>query len=96
MRSFSWEIFVEAILLFFVAILVNNKSHKKERRIRENTHPSMLLKQSIAITEKKSVKAAKDTVEPSSKAMVKTTSDVGQKETLNVVPEPQALKSKFE
>ena len=41
MRSFSWEIFVRAILLFFVAKLVNNKNHQEERRNRDNTHPSM-------------------------------------------------------
>tara|TARA_Y200000002_G_scaffold348892_2_gene325172 strand:+ start:885 stop:2138 length:1254 start_codon:yes stop_codon:yes gene_type:complete len=32
MRSFSWEIFVGAILLFFVAILVSNEKEAKERR----------------------------------------------------------------
>ena len=96
MRSFSWEIFVEAILLFFVAILINNKNHQEERRSRKKTHPSMLLEQSIDITVKKSIKAAKDGVEPSSKAIVTTTSEVGQKETVSVVSEPQSFKSKFE
>lgn len=32
MRSFSWEIFVGAILLFFVAILVSNEKEAEERR----------------------------------------------------------------
>lgn len=32
MRSFSWEIFVEAILLFFVAILLSNEKEAEERR----------------------------------------------------------------
>ena len=59
MRSFSWEIFAGAILLFFVAILVNNKSHQEEIRNRENTHPSMLFEQSIAITANKSMKPPK-------------------------------------
>ena len=40
--------FVGVILLFFVAILVKNKSHQDEIRNRENTHPSILLEQSIA------------------------------------------------
>ena len=96
MRSFSWEIFVGAILLFFVAIVVNNKNHQEERHNRENTHPSMLFEQSIAITVKKSIKAAKDAVEPSSKAMEIPTSEVGQKETLRLVTGPHVLRSKFE
>ena len=96
MRSFSWEIFVGAILLFFVAIVVNNKNHQEERRNRENTHPSMLFEQSIAITVKKSIKAAKDAVEPSSKAMEIPTSEVGQKKTLRLVTGPHVLRSKFE
>ena len=97
MRSFSWEIFVGAILLFFVAIVVNNKNHQEERRNRENTnHPSILFEQSIAITVKKSIKAAKDAVEPSSKAMEIPTSEVGQKETLRLVTGPHVLRSKFE
>ena len=96
MRSFSWEIFIGAILLFFVAIVVNNKNHQEERRNRENTHPSMLFEQSIAITVKKSIKAAKDAVEPSSKAMEIPTSEVGQKETLRLVTGPHVLRSKFE
>ena len=99
MRSFSWEIFVGAILLFFVAILVNNKSHQEEIRNRskwENTHPSMLFEQSIAITVNKSMKAAKDAVEPISKAMAISISEVGEKETVSLVYEPQILKLKFE
>ena len=96
MRSFSWEIFVGAILLFFVAIVVNNKNHQEERRNRENTHPSILFEQSIAITVKKSIKAAKDAVEPSSKAMEIPTNEVGQKETLRLVTGPHVLRSKFE
>ena len=96
MRSFSWEIFVGAILLFFVAILVNNKSHQEEIRNRENTHLSMLLEQSIAITVNKSMKAAKDAVEPISKAMAISISEVGEKETVSLVYEPQILKQKFE
>jgi len=96
MRSFSWEIFVRAILLFFVAKLVNNKNHQEERRNRENTHPSMLFEQSIAITANKSMKAAKDAVEPISKAMAISISEVGEKETVSLVYEPQILKLKFE
>ena len=96
MRSFSWEIFAGAILLFFVAILVNNKSHQEEIRNRENTHPSMLFEQSIAITANKSMKAAKDAVEPSSKAMAISISEVGEKETVSLMSEPQTLKVKFE
>ena len=96
MRSFSWEIFVGAILLFFVAILVNNKSHQVEIRNRENTHLSMLLEQSIAITVNKSMKTAKDAVEPISKAMAISISEVGEKETVSLVYEPQFLKLKFE
>ena len=29
MRSFSWEIFVRAILLFFVALLVSNENYQE-------------------------------------------------------------------
>lgn len=96
MRSFSWEIFVGAILLFFMAILVNNKSHQEETRNRENTHPSMLLEQSIAITVNKSIKAATNAVEPSSKAMAISISEIGEKETVSLVSEPHILKLKFE
>ena len=96
MRSFSCEIFVRAILLFFVTKLVNNKNHQEERRNRENTHPSMLFEQCIAIIVKKSIKAAKDAVEPSGKAMEISTSGVGEKETVSVVTGPQVLRSKFE
>lgn len=96
MRSFSWEILIRAILLFFVTKLLNNKNHQEERRNRENTHPSMLFEQSIAIIVKKSIKAAKDAVEPSGKAMEISTSEVGEKETVRVVTGPQFLRSKFE
>jgi len=95
MRSFSWEIFVGAILLFFVSILVNNKSHQEEIRNRENTHPSMLFEQSIAITVNKTMKAARDAVEPISKAMAISISEVGGKETVCLVYEPRILKLKF-
>lgn len=96
MRSFSWEIFVGAILLFFMAILVNDKSHQEEIRNRENTHPSMLFEQSIAITVNKSMKAAKHAVEPISKPMAISISEVGEKETVCLVYEPQIFKLKFE
>ena len=91
MRSFSWEIFIRAIPLFFVTKLVNNKNHQEERRNRENTHPSMLFEQCIAIIVKKSIKAAKDAVEPSGKAMEISTSEVGGKETVSVVTGPKFL-----
>ena len=50
MRSFSWEIFVGAILLFFVAILVSNEKEAEERRDRRETRPSITLEKSIANT----------------------------------------------
>ena len=56
----------------------------------------MLFEQSIAIIVKKSIKAAKDAVEPSGKAMEISTSEVGEKETVSVVTGPQFLRSKFE
>ena len=85
MRSFSWEIFVGAILLFFVALLVSNENYQQERRDREDTSPSRALERSIAITIEKSIQAANDAVEVANQAVeAKTqTSDNDNKQNKN-------------
>lgn len=69
MRSFSWEIFVGAILLFFVAILVSNEKEAEERRDRRETRPSITLEKSIANTIEKSIQAANEAVDVASEAV---------------------------
>lgn len=107
MRSFSWEIFVGAILLFFVAILVSNEKEAEERRDRRETRPSITLEKSIANTIEKSIQAANEavdvaseaveaSVEASSKAAATSTREAGQDGTKNVVTGTQNLESKIE
>jgi len=103
MRSFSWEIFVGAILLFFVAILVSNEKYLKERRDRRAAQPSITLEKSIANTIEKSIQAANEAVdvvseavEASSKAAERSTREAGQDGTENVVSGTQSLESKIE
>lgn len=103
MRSFSWEIFVGAILLFFVAILVSNEKEAEERRDRRETRPSITLEKSIANTIEKSIQAANEAVdvaseavEASSKAAATSTREAGQDGTKNVVTGTQNLESKIE
>jgi len=103
MRSFSWEIFVGAILLFFVAILVSNEKYLKERRDRRAAQPSITLEKSIANTIEKSIQAANEAVdvaseavEASSKAAERSTREAGQDGKENVVSGTQSLESKIE
>ena len=103
MRSFSWEIFVGAILLFFVAILVSNEKYLQERRDRRAAQPSITLEKSIANTIEKSIQAANEAldvaseaVEASSKAAERSTREAGQDGTENVVSGTQSLESKIE
>lgn len=103
MRSFSWEIFVGAILLFFVAILVSNEKYLQERRDRRAAQPSITLEKSIANTIEKSIQAANEAVdvaseavEASSKAAERSTREAGQDGKENVVSGTQSLESKIE
>ena len=100
MRSFSWEIFVGAILLFFVALLVSNESHQQERRDRENTNPSRALEQSIANTIEKSIQAANEALEVANQAVEATTqiSDPDNKQNENepLSSKAQNLESQIE
>jgi len=103
MRSFSWEIFVGAILLFFVAILVSNEKYLQERRDRRAARPSITLEKSIANTIEKSIQAANEAVdvaseavEASSKAAERSTREAGQDGKENVVSGTQSLESKIE
>lgn len=103
MRSFSWEIFVGAILLFFVAILVTNEKYLQERRDRRAARPSITLEKSIANTIEKSIQAANEAVdvaseavEASSKAAERSTREAGQDGKENVVSGTQSLESKIE
>ena len=103
MRSFSWEIFVGAILLFFVAILVSNEKYLQERRDRRAAQPSITLEKSIANTIEKSIQAANEAVdvaseavEASSKTAERSTREAGQDGKENVVSGTQSLESKIE
>lgn len=103
MRSFSWEIFVAAILLFFVAILVSNEKEAEDRRDRKETRPSIALDKSIANTIEKSIEAAnaavdvaKEAVEASSRAAATETREAGQDGAENVDSRTQNLESKIE
>ena len=103
MRSFSWEIFVGAILLFFVAILVSNEKYLQERRYRRAARPSITLEKSIANTIEKSIQAANEAVdvaseaiEASSKAAERSNREAGQDGKENVVSGTQSLESKIE
>ena len=110
MRSFSWEIFVGAILLFFVAILVSNEKYLQERRDRRAAQPSITLEKSIANTIEKSIQAANEAVdvaneavdvaseaiEASSKAAERSNRETGQDGTEKVVSGTQSLESKIE
>ena len=100
MRSFSWEIFVGAILLFFVALLVSNESHQQERRDRENTNPSRALEQSIANTIEKSIQAANEALEVANQAVEATTQisdpDNKQNENKPLSSKAQNLESQIE
>lgn len=103
MRSFSWEIFVGAILLFFVAILVSNEKEAEERRDRRAARPSITLEKSIANTIEKSIQAANEAVdvaseaiEASSKAAERSNREAGQDGTEKVVSGTQSLESKIE
>lgn len=103
MRSFSWEIFVGAILLFFVAILVSNEKYLQERRYRRAAQPSITLEKSIANTIEKSIQAANEAVdvaseaiEASSKAAERSNREAGQDGKENVVSGTQSLESKIE
>ena len=110
MRSFSWEIFVGAILLFFVAILVSNEKEAEERRDRRAARPSITLEKSIANTIEKSIQAANEAVdvaneavdvaseavEASSKAAERSNRETGQDGTEKVVSGTQSLESKIE
>jgi hypothetical protein len=103
MRSFSWEIFVAAILLFFVAILVSNEKEAEDRRDRKETRPSIALDKSIANTIEKSIEAAnaavdvaKEAVEASSRAAATKTREAGQDGAENVDSRTQNLESKIE
>ena len=78
MRSFSWEIFVGAILLFFVAILVSNEKEAEERRDRRETRPSITLEKSIANTIEKSIQAANEAVDVASEAVMPSTTSITQ------------------
>jgi len=103
MRSFSWEIFVGAILLFFVAILVSNEKYLQERRYRRAARPSITLEKSIANSIEKSIQAANEAVdvaseaiEASSKAAERSNREAGQDGKENVVSGTQSLESKIE
>ena len=103
MRSFSWEIFVGAILLFFVAILVSNEKYLQERLYRRAAQPSITLEKSIANTIEKSIQAANEAVdvaseaiEASSKATERSNREAGQDGKENVVSGTQSLESKIE
>ena len=103
MRSFSWEIFVAAILLFFVAILVSNEKEAEDRRDRKETRPSIALDKSIANTIEKSIEAANaavdaanEAVEASSRAAATETREAGQDGAENVDSRTQNLESKIE
>lgn len=103
MRSFSWEIFVAAILLLFVAILVSNEKEAEDRRDRKETRPSIALDKSIANTIEKSIDAANaavdvanEAVEASSRAAATETREAGQDGAENVDSRTQNLESKIE
>ncbi len=103
MRSFSWEIFVGAILLFFVAILVSNEKEAEEKRDRQEARPSVILEKSIAHTIEKTIKAANEAVEvanqaveASSKAAATSTSEAGQDRKARLVSKAQSIESKIE
>lgn len=103
MRSFSWEIFVGAILLFFVAILVSNEKEAEEKRDRQEARPSVILEKSIAHTIDKTIKAANEAVEvanqaveASSKAATTSTSEAGQDRKARLVSKAQSIESKIE
>ena len=98
MRSYSWEFFVGAILLFFVAILVSNEKEAEERRDRRETRPSITFEKSISNTIEKSIQAANEAidvaraaVEASRKAAANKTRAAGQTRTKTVVTAPQNL-----
>ncbi len=79
-----------------MSLLVSNKCNQIERHDQENTNPPHALDKSIAMTIKKSLKASSDAVEPSSRAMAISASEVGQKKAVSVVNRPQSLELKFE
>ena len=89
---FSWEIFVGLFYFFLWLYLLIIKAIKK--RFVSEYHLLCYLNRVLLF--QIPMKAAKDAVEPISKAMAISISEVGEKETVSLVYEPQILKLKFE
>ncbi len=82
MRSFSWEIFVAAILLFFVAILVSNKKEAEERREAEQNGTENI----VSRTQKLESKIEQKAREIEQKIKENTTGRLSQSQALQTMP----------
>ena len=82
MRSFSWEIFVAAILLFFVAILVSNEKEAEERREAEQNGTENI----VSRTQKLESKIEQKAREIEQKIKENTAGRLSQSQALQTMP----------